>query len=288
MLELKDAYEILGIKEGAGKDEIIKRYNLLLKKHRLNSNDDSEGAASGAAIQEINRAYNLLMGYGDKGQAQEEASPKSTILSPLFKKAGIDEKKARNFFYYHKFHILAAIVIVVIIGSFVSSIVNNVEPDLNIIIAGEIQVNDIDAMKETIINTLPNIKEVSIDPIFLSSDPKSQIDLSMKTKFITLIAAGDLDVLILDRTNFEDLGKKGAFLDLDYLADQKVIDKETNKKNILKEEESGEEHLYGIDVTNSPLLKNIDTQGKELIAVIRANCKHYENSLSFIKLLVRS
>ena len=59
-------------------------------------------------FEKITEAYNVLMGFNVK--IKEEPPSR---MAPLLKKAGIDEKKARNFMYYYKYHIIISIVLVI-------------------------------------------------------------------------------------------------------------------------------------------------------------------------------
>ena len=281
MLELKDAYEILGVREGAGKDEVIKRYDILLKKYKIGKDS---GEAPGISIEEINRAYNLLMGYSDGEPLVEETSPRNTLTGRLLRKAGIDEKKAKNFVYYYKFHMLAVLAAILFVGYFVSSMVNRVEPDLNIVIAGDFYTPETESMKEKIKGSLEGLKEVSIDLIYLTDKSQSQQDYAMQMKFVTVMAAGDVDVYILDRPNFMKYAAAGAFMDLDGVTDMLGIDREKNGDYVVKVEDSNEEHLFGIDVSKSKFLKDVKANG-ELIAVARVKAKHYDNTLKLLKLL---
>ena len=282
MIELKDAYEILGVKEGASKDEIIKRYDILLRKMRMIGQADPEDPKPDIA--EINRAYNLLMGYDD-GSAQESEENRNTLTGQMLSKAGIDEKKARNFFYYYKYHILASLAGILILVYIVSSFVNRVDPDLNLVIAGKFSLTQTEELKNTIQEKLTGTKELGTDFLFLSEDGMSQQDQAYTMKFVTLMAAGDVDVYILGRVNFEKYGTKGAFASLDGLADQLGIDRDKNSKQVLMDSETNEEHLYGIDVTGSPLLKGIEPVDSEKIAVLRVKAKNYDRALELLKQL---
>lgn len=279
MIGEKDAYGILGVKEGAGKDEITKRYNLLLKIYKSNSNG-SKDSGEEFNIEDINKAYNLLMGYSNNAEEKRE---------PRFQNAAYESiyKKTENIFYHYKFHMLAAAILLIIVGFLISGVLNNVEPELNIVIAGNFQILETATLNEEIKKGLPDIKEVSIEPIMLSPDTDQQIGANMRMKYVTLIAAGVPDVLILDEQHFEELTSKGAFLSLDSLAKQMGVNIEENRKYVLQDDESGAEHLYGIDAGKSELLKSINPSGKEMIAAIRINSKNYKNAESLMKLLVK-
>ncbi|MCX7841905.1 MAG: hypothetical protein N2489_02375 [Clostridia bacterium] len=282
MQDLRNAYEILGVKEGADKDEIIKRYDILLKKIRISK---ANGEDPGINIDEINKAYNTLMGYSTGEPEERELPPSNTLSGYLFKMMGIDEYKARNFLYYYKFHIIAVLASVLLAGYFVYSIVNRVEPELSIVVAGDLYIQDTEDLRQKFKAELPELNEISLDHIILSEKLDGQQAYAMQMKLVTLMAAGDIDVFILDRENFNKYAKSGAFMSLDSMVNELGIDKNDNKDFILKAGENEEEHLYGFDASNSKLLQDIKSIDEKKIAALKVNSKHMNNALKFLKLL---
>jgi hypothetical protein len=124
-MDKKEARKILGVNKETSRNDIERKYSILLKKHRAASlppdrpGEDTaeEGAPEAGTLRaasaippkepvtgeysfdQITEAYNVLMGY----EVAVKEEPPSKV-APLLKKAGIDEKKARNFFYYYKFY----------------------------------------------------------------------------------------------------------------------------------------------------------------------------------------
>jgi len=275
MIELKDAYEILGVKEGASRDEIVKRYDILLKKHRMNQ---QQGQNDEADLEKLNEAYNLLMGYHSKelDDAVEAERKRMTnpLLKPIAKKFNLDEKKVYNFFYYHKVHIIVSLIVLVAMVYTVRSCANRVEPDINVEFIGDFLYSETDVLKEMVRSRVPDIKEPSIDIITISDKIQGEQDYAMRMKAVTLMAAGDIDIFILDKANFNLYAKQGAFLSLDDLADELNIDRDKNKDYIAKVESSQEEHLFGVDISNSSILKEANMKYTEAIATMRFNPKH--------------
>jgi hypothetical protein len=333
-MDKKEAREILGVTKEAGRNDIERKYAILLKKHRMlkikagsrdNQEDEEErDSALGDAqadvgqadrdpevardkalkteeydFEKITEAYNVLMGFDVK--IKEE--PPSRV-APLLKKAGIDEKKARNFLYYYKYHIIIAIVLVIAVVYFVRGCVNKVEPDFNIAFMGRLSYLDASEKLEEIIKekNIPGITEPGIDGAFLTDDDEiSEQQYAMQMKATVLIAAGDIDVYILDRLNYERYAKHGVFMSLDEIASELGIDMEKHKEYILKVEsggddsgdnqaeapvEEGPEHLYGIDVKDSKALNEAGVIGDEMIAAISAGCKQVDKAEQFLEFLM--
>jgi len=70
--ELKNPYEVLGVKEGASKEEIKKAYRELVKKYHPDQYRDNPLAQlAEEKMREINEAYDYLMGTGNKTGSSE-------------------------------------------------------------------------------------------------------------------------------------------------------------------------------------------------------------------------
>lgn len=380
-MDKKEARKILGVTKETSRNDIERKYSILLKKHRAaslppdKSEEDAaeegtpesnasqaasattrkEPAAEEYSFDQITEAYNVLMGY----EVAVKEEPPSKV-APLLKKAGIDEKKARNFFYYYKFYILGALALVVALFFGIRSFVNRVEPDFNIAFLGTFSYLDsVDKLSKDIKQNIPEIKEPGIDGAMLTTadmpdeqqssgnqpsgtqqqgtgtqptdtgtqqttggqnqtDPQQQYAMEMKA--MVLIAAGDVDVFIVDRDRYEKYAKQGVFLSLDDIAPKLGADAEKNKELITSIEEdkdplgtsgtkdnqsadSGADasadkaagdstadvqpHLYGIDVSNSTVLKETGVLGEEKIAAIFVGSKRTDKAEKFIQYLMK-
>lgn len=280
-MDIKEAYEILGAGRNASKNEIERRYAIMLKKHRLSSLEGWE-ADEALDIQKITSAYNLLMGY-EEPQPEE----KNKVPNPLIKKMGIDEKKARNFLHYYKIHIILGVIALVVIAFTIKGCVTKVEPDFNMAFVGQIFYNETDILKEAIKAKMPEIKEPGFDGAFISGEGSAngQQEYAMQMKAMVLFAAAEVDLFILDKSSFDKYAKEGAFISLDEIATGLGVDTEKSKPYRLTKNEDTTEHTYGIDISSSEVLKKSNIQGKELIAAIPARSKQplkAEKVISFL------
>ncbi|MGE5613489.1 MAG: hypothetical protein ACM3XR_03700 [Bacillota bacterium] len=320
-MDKKEARKILGVTKEASRSDIERKYAILLKKHRMSSirsgsrnNPDDEENQAGASgdgsaggvqagqgseaahvktlkteeydFEKITEAYNVLMGY----EVKIKEEPPSRI-APLLKKAGIDEKKARNFLYYYKYHIVIAIVLIIAVVYFVKGCVNRVEPDFNVAFLGRFSYIDAtDKLKEIIKESIPTIKEPGIDGALLFEGDRSEQQYAMLMKATVLISAGDVDVFILDRANYEKYARMGVFMSLDEMAPRLGIDMEKHKEYILRVEDDGDDnwdrHLYGIDVRDSKALNEAGVAGDEMIAAISAGSKRVDKAERFLEFLM--
>lgn len=283
MKDIKDAYKVLGVSEGASKDEIVKRYDVLLKRHRMAQLGQAGNNDQDINLEEVSKAYNLLMGY-DTGEPVVYQPGK---LNPLYRKFNLDERKVNNFFHYYKFHIIIAIVALIFSITTIRGCITRVPNDFYLTIIGKIYVTDVEPLQQKLSESIPTIKEPGIDVLTMSEEDKGEQAYAMQMKAMAVIAAGDIDVFILDKVNFERYVNQGAFMSLDDLVEKLGIDKDKNKEYIIKSESNPEPHLYGIDITNSSFFKDAKVVGKEKIAAIKFNAKHYDNAVEMLKLLLK-
>lgn len=279
-LDKKDAYSILGLKEGASKDEIEKRYGVLAKRRRIEVMEEQGDSREKLNFDEINEAYRLLLGLGVVESPENEAKP-----NPVLKKMGIDSKKLENFIYYNKLYIIGGAVLLAFIISFIISNVTYVAPDLDIGVMGDIYINKMDSFQEKLNSSFPELKKIQVVGAITTGKLTGEQLNAGKQKALILIASGDVDFFILNKEMFDTHVVKGAFANLDPLVDELKIDKTSNKDYVVKVD--AEEHLYGVDVSNSNYLKGLDILGSEKIAVIRSGAKNYNNAVKLLKLLLK-
>lgn len=282
MLDIKEAYKILGVRENASRDEVERRFAIILKKYRMAGTGQADEEDSKIDIDKVTKAYNLIMGYEEQ-LPEEEVNKKP---NPVFQKIGLDEKKTRNFLYYYKYHIIIGIIALIAIIATLKSCITRVDPDLNLAFVGEFYYSDSESLKQAIKNKVPDIKEPGIDGVILSGNLDPQQEYAMHMKAMVLFAAADVDIYILDKENFEKYAKQGAFASLDGLVDTLKIDMSKNSEYRIKLEGSEEEHLYGVDVSENPIFEESGIMGGEKIAAMAIKVKNYENAVKLLKMLL--
>lgn len=281
MLDAREACRILGISDNAGKNEIEKRYSILLKKHRMAPEQGEDGADRQEDFKRVTQAYNLLMGY------EEPVEEVPEIPNPILKKIGVDEKKARNFFYYYKFHLLIGLIVLVVAVLTVRSFINRVEPDFNTVFIGEINYYDAtDKLTAQIREAVPDIKEPGIDGAFITESGDAQQDYAMTMKAIAIFSSGGADLLIVDKANYDKYAGQGGFMSLDDIAPSMGVDLEKNKELRTQTEDNPQERLYGVDISDSAALAEAGVQGIEMIAAIPVNTKKQDTAIKLMEYLL--
>ncbi len=270
MQDLKNAYTILGVREGATKDEIMKKYRLILRKYEQKTEDGKPVLLDKSTLDEISKAYDLLMGYH-----LEEAKKKNPVL-----------KKVENFIYYHKVHVLVGIFIAICLAVTLSYILGKVNYDLKVAFIGDYYPQEMTLMEDAIKKDIKGIKQPQVTII-----PSVKIDPTLKAGYrireTAQISSGDLDVLVLDKDKFDLYVKSGVLLNLDDIISESGIDKNSSMLISATSDNENKQHIYGIDVKNNKMVQDTKIQGQTFIAAICVKNNHNDNAIKLINLLLK-
>ena len=269
MSEGKNAYEVLGLSEDASKDEIEKRYEVLVRKYKNNP----ELNESGTTIEDITRAYRKLMGL----PIEEEI---------IKDEATLRREKVSNFIYYYKWHFIIGIIVIAMLIS-LGKAVFGPKPDFNLAIIGAYYYDDQKILEEYLENNIDDINMAAVDGVsFAINDDLTEYESMMKAS--VLLAAGDIDLFILDNERFEGYAEMGSFERLDDYLDKLGIDAQSEKLYYARAEDDNKEYVYGIDISNSEIFVGFFTTAtQEKIACIRYEAKNIDKAIEVIKLLLR-
>ena len=212
-----------------------------------------------------------------------------TPPNPLLKKVGIDEKQARNFYHYYKVHIIVGIIALLVIAFTVRGCVTRVDPDFNIAFLGELYYSETDVLQGTIQKVIPEIKVPGFDGAFLGAGDSAdaQQEYAMQMKAMVLFAAAEVDLFIIDKANFDRYAAQGAFISLDEIAPRLGIGSDQSEPFKARAGEDTAEHIYGIDISKSEVLKSSNIQGREMIAAIPVRSKLPDKAEKVIALLLK-
>lgn len=299
----QEARKILGVFKESSRDDIEKKYEVFLKKYKILKSEGSLDDKAETDFQNITEAYRILMGYEVKEPKNAETA--ETYADKALQKAGIDKKKADNFFYYYKFHIIASVLVILFIVFTVRSFVTRVNPDITIGLIGEVNQQAYDSFGAKIEKDIPEIKEVAFDAATLSNRFEDPQAYANRSKAMILLSVSDTDLLILSRYAYDTYAKSGPFMPLEDIAKSleidvsksenlklRVVDEWTEPTNPDEERKpktyrDTEPKLYGIDVSNSQYFKGVDIVGPEKILVVKAEPKNRDLILKLIKLFTK-
>ncbi|MBU5440646.1 hypothetical protein [Paenibacillus sp. MSJ-34] len=288
MEDLKKAYEILGLSEDATKEEVEKRYFLLIRKDRARKNrsNDDEDSAETVTIEQVNQAYKTITQYEQK--LQDEGKPQRSVFA----------SRLDHFFHYYKFHVLGAILLVVLIAYFVNSMIDQRQQraaeallppeNLSVMYLGEFYSEDLDKAQESILQAFPSWERVGVSITYFPQEAKDPYDIAMQQKSMITLMTEKPDIYITDQYNFERLRDQGLFLRLDELESSlKSLDDSAVYRYRAEGDES--EHIYGIDMSDIPFLNDIPVSAaKEKVVTVRTDAPNKANALAFIQKLIHS
>lgn len=285
MLELSEAYEILGLTEGASRDDIEKKYGKLVRKYTADKSGDTD---SSEMLSKVNEAYNRLVFH--ENELYEAAQPKKKP-NPIYKLVGVDDKKASNFIHYHKWHFIIGALILVLVIYLGNSIFNRHIPDITVEFIGEYAQKADDTalgqtIKEDITKNIPEIKDVQVSMVSASAKVKNQQDAALNNKANLELVYGEGDVMIVDERFFTDAVANDLFMNLDNVIKDIKIDEKANENYKVLIEGKKSHHQYGVDVGKSKIIKKSNVLGREYIAVIKKGCKHEDSAKKLIRLLL--
>lgn len=297
MEDLKQAYDLLGLPEGADREDVEKRYFLLIRRARSSKQREESSAQTDVSaapnLEDVNRAYKLILAAED--QKTNEAYNENAYGK--YKKMAGSAAKVDHFFSYYKFHLLGSIAVILILIFGIKAYVDHrhEQAELAKLPPADVTVSffgnyisdqgsyptseDIKPMESKILAQFPEWKRVIVFMTYVPSEMKSEQDSALLQKSMLELITNKPDIYILDRVNFMKLAKDGALLPLD--GKLPALDKNKAVKTATNDEPSNE-HIYGYDITASPLVKELPIHGKEYIAVVRFDSEKPDNALHLI------
>jgi hypothetical protein len=299
---LRKSYEILGIEEGADEETVKKTYTVLLKKYRGNQEK----------IDELDDAYNRIMGYYVVDEEEEK-----------YAKSGAG--KFKNFWYHYKVPVLVLIATTFALVVLVINSIQTVPNDVNLHFIGDLYVRDINEVYDDVYEHLTNAKAPNVEQLMLESETvlDAQFVADARMKLMSLIASGNLDVIVCDGKTFTYLASQGMFMPLDVEKDEEgrihVSDATPRSGNLKldstlnqaagKEEETsqsqteksekrdddylvyaknnlGEEYLFGIRLEESKFFTGTNIMGTDLTLALFHQPSNYKLAFELVDLLL--
>lgn len=221
----KQAFEILGLPEDAAREEIERKYYLLLKKTHAQElkeqdslSDDSE--SSRLTVNKLNEAYEVIMGI-------EKTDPKV--------KFGWNKESLGHFFHYYKIHVIVAVVLLALAGYLVKEYMDNQrlkaelallpDPDVQVLFVGNFMTDDdgVPEIEQRILDMFPEWERVTVDFIYRPLSSQDMMDAVLLQKSVVDLMTKRADVYIMDKDNYEQMITQDVF-DTEILGDQGYVD----------------------------------------------------------------
>ncbi|XEC94720.1 J domain-containing protein [Paenibacillus tarimensis] len=298
MDNLKQAYEILGLPENASKEDVEKRYMILMRQARVQERSEDVPEAERIDFNAVNRAYKQILKYEDHQKLEELTQEK---YGKYKKYAGVAEK-TDHFFHYYRYHLIIGLAVIVLIGFGIKGFLDNQAekarlaqlppPDVTVMLHGEFYMDDggqdYERLEEALLGEFPEWQRVIASITYVPTETRSEHDIASLQKSILNLMTEKRDVYLLDRSSFESLSKQGVLQPIDdAVQDQLAGIIPEGAALTSKTEEDTEEHIYGINVTDSPFLKRLPILHKEVIVGIRFDAVNRDNGILLIKRMLQ-
>ncbi|MBP2001224.1 hypothetical protein J2Z69_002267 [Paenibacillus shirakamiensis] len=284
---LHQAFEILGLPEGSSRQDVEKRFEILVRQYRGRPSEQFEPIA---------KAYRTITSTEDQ-QAIDEITREKYAK---FKGFAGPAERIDDFFRLHKYKvIIAAIALIAIIFGTRSYLDYRAEQDrlaklppidLSFMIVGEFaQSSGKEEMTEIetgLLQPFPDWHRVTALLTYLSSEGQGQMGMAMQQKAMVQLATEKLDLFIMDKSTFEWIGGGGGLISLDDQMSSLSTKLKPDQLLKLKRQDDTDdtkEHVYGINVTNSPLAKALPLKYKDFIIGIKTGAQHPEKAMEFLK-----
>lgn len=207
------------------------------------------------------------------------------------KMKGMSRKEKTQYIWeYYKFHIIVIIILTAFVGSYAYYASGNTPAELNITILGSyIEQDRIDSLQNKataeLIKDPKSKKEIIFD--FLGGNGQ-QLDLNTQMKLSTSVAAKEIDILILNKKHFELFAEQDSFMKLSSIPGFSQLNIQESKLIKYQPKNSdGEtvdkEGIYGINVEDTAILKDLGYDTKDAVLCVLSNTKRLDKVETFLK-----
>ena len=193
---------------------------------------------------------------------------------------------------YYKLHIIGVLAIIFIIASIINSQRTKIDYVFNLTMIGNTiddnKKSDLEKQLTSIVVKKGEIrKQAFIDniPLDSSSNAVDTMPNEYMQGFIAKMSAGELDVIILDKSIFETLVKQGVLLRLDNIRQLNLSSIKNEKIKTSGRDKS--KYVYAINAENIKALKNIEFNTNNKVIGIISSCKQIDKATLVLKWLLK-
>jgi low affinity Fe/Cu permease len=217
----------------------------------------------------------------------DEKSLKEIIREELHKLSGMTWGKRLGYIWDYYKPLMAAILgilLVINIGVTIYrnkqliDVVNVYMVDCN---SMEVDTDEIKSEFADYIGGLEKHEVITIDDCLeANADDTSQYGIAMQIKRVALATNGDMDLMLLNESAYEDYLEKESLKPMDDL----LTEEQKDRWSDLLIENDGE--IYGVNVQDSPVLQRYNAYGGEPVyACVALNASHLDMCVTFLEYL---
>lgn len=185
------------------------------------------------------------------------------------------KKRVEYIWDYYKVHIIGTLAIIFFIGSFVYGQVTKIDCAFNVTFTvNALYDENIVKLGEELTSLVVDPSEkrleatVSVLPVSSSTGVDAMSNMQMMQKFTVQVAAGEIDVLIIDKSDVDGMSQQGLLLGLDAVSGLDI------NENLVIKDSNGEN--YGISLENSNKLKEMNINTENMVLAICGSSKKLE------------
>lgn len=283
---MKQTYEYLSLPEDITREELDRRFNLLLKRQRSNSADSS--------YEEEFQAYKFIL---DELDQQEIMEAEDQRMKKWGRQANV-ARRIENFFRLYKIHTVISIIVLIalIFGGNALYKYNQEQKylaslppvDAKIMFVGNFALQDpkgkYDDLNNEIVKQFPEWKRVETTVINLPSTGNSMetLDMTLMQRAVVELAANKPDMIIMDEATLSWIGQQEGLQDLKSIISEGQLPSDDIRLKRIKNQESGQEIVAGIDITDTALATSLPVQSVTMIAGVVADDDVKEKAMAFI------
>ncbi|SHI82642.1 extracellular solute-binding protein [Clostridium amylolyticum] len=200
------------------------------------------------------------------------------------------KEKMEYIWDYYKIHILVGVFIIIAVSWTIYTNVNKTEYVFNCTLLGEgvnlsKKAEFEDKLTKIVLEEPEDKKQAYMDFIEVkgSSSVENSIDPYAMQKLSARVAAGDIDIFIVDEKNFQRFAMQGMFEILDSFSELDLSDK--NAVKIEKGSEDVKSGIYGVRVKDNASLKDMGYSTEDKIAGIVTLSKNKDKGAAVLKWL---
>lgn len=275
MLSRNEALEILGVTGKSLETDIEMRYAMLIKRYRAEQNNEK--------LEEIALAYNIVTGR------YVEPVP----VDPKMQKVVLGKTRAewKNIWFYGKVKYFVIAVIAAFVVYLIYTVATNTPADFKIAAVGSFNIPETEITENYAKTLFPEFKKVEVASAYMGSSMSGEYSTANAQKAMILMTVSGEDVIVVDRSIFNQYASMGAFVAMDDLYQSvSALDsvKGLSVKPVtatVKDDSSGtgKEKIYGLDLSSTQLLSGLGIYGSEQILVISVKTSHQALAEEFIK-----
>ncbi len=129
-------------------------------------------------------------------------------------------------------------------------------------------------------------QEILITTMGYDPEDVSQYGVANQMKLTTMMAAGDLDVFLMDEETYGELQNLGAFRDLQELLTQEQLEAWEDLLHYDKDAETGEEGIFALRLDGAPVIEKYQLYSGPVYAAVMTGSGRPETGIQFFQYLM--